>query len=374
MTTDSALPAGRLASLDLFRGMTMFFLVAEQALVYEALGDLNLEGTMWGSLITQFHHHPWNGLRFWDLIQPFFMFIVGVAMPFSFGKRWDHGDSWGLTFRHVVYRCFILFLCGTGLYCVSAGHLVWELWNVLVQLSVTIMIAFLIMRLSISTQLAVSFALLLITTLAYRFWPIGEFRVAGDPFVASQNFGAWMDMILMGKLSRGHWVAINCIPTAAHTIWGVVAGLILKSAREPGQKVKILGIAGLIGLAVGYGIDWAGFEPIVKRICTISFVIASGGWCLLVLAFFYWLVDIKGLKGWTTFFSIVGMNSIFIYLFSETAGEEWLTAAVAVFVGGFLGYAGMSEASWGVVSAFVTLGLHWYLCYWLYKRRIFIRI
>jgi predicted acyltransferase len=81
------LPQGRLLSLDVYRGITMFLLMAEAALVYSALTDYFSDNSLGGQIMRQFHHHPWDGLRFWDLIQPFFMFIVGVAMPFSLRAR-----------------------------------------------------------------------------------------------------------------------------------------------------------------------------------------------------------------------------------------------------------------------------------------------
>src|SRR5690554_7765977 len=141
------LKSKRLVSLDAYRGLTMFLLVAEAALVYRALNEL-FPGS---KLMEQFFHHPWNGLRFWDLIQPFFMFIVGVAMPFSINKRLAQSGEWSNVFRHIVKRCFLLFLFGVGLHCVYSGRLVWELWNVLTQLSFTILVSFLIINLPLRT-------------------------------------------------------------------------------------------------------------------------------------------------------------------------------------------------------------------------------
>src|SRR5690606_40783866 len=101
----------RLVSLDVYRGLTMFLLIAEAALVYRAFHGLFPES----KLVEQFFHHPWNGLRFWDLIQPFFMFIVGVAMPFSLNKRLARDGEWSSVFRYIIKRCFLLFLFGVGL-------------------------------------------------------------------------------------------------------------------------------------------------------------------------------------------------------------------------------------------------------------------
>src|SRR5690606_7676347 len=125
------------------------------------------------------------------------------------------------------------------------------------------------------------------------------------PFVKGENFGSWMDMVLMGKINSGGWAAINCIPTAAHTIWGAICGRILLSNRFAEERIKTFLIAGAIGLVFGYGLDMLGITPIIKRISTTSFVFASGGWALVALAFFYWLVDVKKVRSWTKFFVIV---------------------------------------------------------------------
>ena len=366
-SSNSSTKEGRLLSLDVFRGITMFLLIAEGAGVYDALQEFNPDSALVSGIITQFTHHPWNGLHFWDLVQPFFMFIVGVAMPFALAKRWKRGERWERTFRHVLYRSALLLLLGVGLHCIYSGELVWELWNVLAQLSFTYLVAFLMMRQSTWTQLSFTFALLLFTELAYRFWAVPGFS---QPFTPDHNFGSYMDLVLMGKLSGGHWVAINAIPTTAHTMWGVLAGQLIRSNRPSFRKIRILVVVGLVGVLVGYGLD--PLTPIIKRICTSSFVIVSGGWCLLALALLYWLVEVKRFRKWTFYFILVGMNPLFIYLFSETVARQWFNGTVAIFTTGFLGW--MGTAALGVVTALVVLGLEWYLCYWLYERNIFIKL
>ncbi len=369
----SASPVGeRLVSLDFFRGFTMFLLVAEGAGVYEALGGITSQPSLAGHLLTQFHHHPWNGLRFWDLVQPFFMFIVGVAMWFSVNKRMARGQSWEQVLVHMVRRCATLLALGVVLHIGYSGRLVWELWNVLSQLSFTILVAFLIMFRPVRTQLAISFALLLLTEVLYRFTGIPGYD---QPFVKDQNFGSFMDMVLMGKLNAGGgWVTINCIPTAAHTIWGVLAGRLLAGDSTASRKIRVLLLGGILALVVGYSMDWTAITPIIKRICTSSFVIVSGGWCLVALALCYGLIDVKNQKRGTLFFIIVGSNPIFIYVFMETAGKQWFRDFVSIFVHGVLGWFGIAEAAQETANALVVLGLAWYLCYWLYRRRIFIKI
>ena len=189
-----------------------------------------------------------------------------------------------------------------------------------------------------------------------------------------ENFGSWMDLVLMGKLSGGHWVAINAIPTTAHTIWGVLAGMILQSKRSSMDKFWRLLIPGLIFLAVGYSMDWTGLTPIIKRICTSSFVIASGGWCLVGLALCYWIADIKGSQKWGLIFVVVGLNPIFIYMFANTVGSQWFNSFMEIFTGGFLSWLGSSEGTIKILNAMIVFGIEWYLCYWLFKKKIFIKI
>jgi predicted acyltransferase len=363
----SVTPEGRFLSLDFFRGLTMFFLIAEATEIYDHLVDPALAGTVISAIGIQFHHHPWNGLRFWDLIQPFFMFIVGVAMPFSFGRRWAKGDSWGTTFRHALIRSLLLLLFGVGLYCIGPGRLTFELWNVLAQLSFTYLVAFLMMRRPVWEQIGFTFFLLALTEALYRFWAVPGFN---EPFVPDRNFGSHVDLLLMGKLSSGHWVAFNAVPTTAHTMWGVLAGQLLRSQRTPGQKLKILATAGLIGVVAGYALD--PITPIIKRICTSSFVIVSGGWCVLSLAFSYWLIDVKNVKRWSTFFAYVGMNSLFIYLFTNTGGAEYLSRMVKPFAMGLFGWTGNLGGE--IITSLVVWWILWYMCYWLYQRRIFFKI
>jgi predicted acyltransferase len=240
------------------------------------------------------------------------------------------------------------------------------------QLSVTILIAYAIMKLPGRTQLLISLGLLLLSESLYRFTGIPGYD---QPFVKDHNFGSFMDMVLMGKINPGGgWVAINCIPTAAHTIWGVLAGKLLDSTRTGWYKIRTLVIFGGIALIIGYLLDGTGFDPIIKRICTASFVLASGGWALLTLAFFYWLVDIKGSRRWVIFFAIVGMNPIFIYLFMQTAGDQWLVDFTASFVADGFTRLGTGESMALFLNSLVVLGLAWGMCYWLYRRKIFIRI
>ena len=357
----------RFLSLDFFRGLTMFLLIGESTFLYEHLRDPGLAGTVLGFIGTQLDHHPWAGLRFWDLVQPFFMFIVGAALAFSVAKRAERGDSRSEITKHVIVRSLTLLFLGWALYCIGPGRITFRFQNVLAQLGVTYPIAYFLMRRKPRTQIAWSFAFILATEVIYRtFWVAGY----NQPFVPDHNFGSWVDMLIGGELSAGHWVAFNAIPTAAHTIWGVLAGQWLMRAAAP--KKKIAWLAGLGAAAVAAGFALTAVSPMIKRICTSSFVVASGGFCLLALAFSYWLIDVKKWNKWAVFLNIVGMNSLFIYLFTESGGTVWIRKLAWPFTMAFGGLIGELPAE--ILTSLAAWAMLWYMCYWLYKKKIIIKI
>lgn len=367
MSNQNNIAAERLLSLDFFRGMAMFLLIAEFSHLFSHFVAPELEGSFLYWLGEQFHHAEWVGLRFWDLIQPFFMFIVGVAMPLSISKRREKGATEAQIRRHVFQRAFLMLLIGWWLYCVLPGEIVFRFQNVIAQLGVTYLLAFAVMKKRPAVQIGFSLFLLLVTELIYRFFPIDGFNRA---FVAGENFGAWFNILISGSEDGGHWAMFNAIPTAAHTIWGVMAGQLLISERSGKEKIRRLVIAGLIVGLLGYGLSY--FTPIIKRIATSTFVLASGGYCLLALALSYWWIDIQKHQRGVWIMAIVGMNPLFIYLFAHTGGADLLSTYVAPLTHELSAVIG--ELSAAILLSLLTLLMLWGICYGLYKRRIFIRI
>ena len=290
----------RLASLDFYRGAVMVLLMLDSTGLYEHFVDDTRPGTFFHSLSIQLTHYPWHGLHFWDLIQPAFMFIAGTAMAFSLTKQTAQGRSWNQQAKHALKRSWWLFFWGVFDYAVRGNHLSFELWDVLTQLSFTMLVAFLIFRWKTSYQLLLSFGLLLLTECLYRFIHVPGFD---QPFTDQHNFGNYIDTILMNKINPGGWVAINCIPTAAHTIWGAVAGKWLLTLPDSKSKIRSIVILGIVALLIGYGLDIAGITPIIKRIATTSFTLVSGGYCLLALAFLYYWIDVLNHKRFLLFFT-----------------------------------------------------------------------
>jgi len=359
----------RLASLDLLKGMTMILLALESTLLFEHLLPVVKDGWAAG-ILNQFFHHPWNGLRFWDLVQPTFMFSAGVALAFSMKKQ-RQTHTWNQSFTKILKRCGWLFFWGVLDYAVRKNGLSFELWDVLTQLSFTTLVAFLIMDWSVKAQLFVSALCLIIPELLYRYTHIPGFD---QPFVDQHNFGNYMDLILMNKINPAGWVAINCISTSAHTIWGVLAGKLLLSDKSSGQKIKWLLVSSAILLFLGFGLDLAHITPIIKRIATSSFVLASGGWVLLFLAVCYWWVDVRQHRKYLLLFNLFALNSIFIYLFNEIVGDRWFTGYILTISNGLLEIIHFPVLAAAVIGSFVVFALEVGLLYFLYTKKILFKI
>ena len=188
------------------------------------------------------------------------------------------------------------------------------------------------------------------------------------PWVPYENLGAWANNKIEGVDKASIWASINAFPTIAHTVWGVLFGQLLQSDRTTRNKIQIMIIAGLTGLLIGYSLDFLHITPIIKKIATSSFVFASGGWAILALAFCYWLIDVKKIftKG-SRFFIIVGMNSIFIYLFFSVGGAEVIRSFFTPFANSFFSWGG--EITAAIMASLAHWAAMWYICYWLFKNK-----
>jgi predicted acyltransferase len=359
----------RLLSLDFMRGLIMVLLMLESTQLFDHLFELS-KNTAIQPLFQQFFHHPWNGLRFWDLIQPGFMFMAGTAMAYSLHRQIQNGMAWSQSFYKTLKRSGWLFFWGVLDYAVRPKGISFELWDVLTQLSFTTLVAFLIFHWSYSSQIIFSIGLLILTEILYRFTNVTGFD---QPFTDQHNFGNYVDLILMNKINSGGWVAINCIPTAAHTIWGVLVGKLLLSERSESEKVKWLLIAGIACLMIGYPMEIT-TTPIIKRIATSSFVFASGGWCLLGFALSYWWIDIKEHRKYLQLFTIVGMNSLFIYLFIEIVASRWFNGYIGAITNGLMSLIGMPTGLSLIVTSLTLFALEWKMCEFLFRKGIFFKI
>ncbi|HUQ66412.1 MAG TPA: hypothetical protein VM101_09665 [Flavitalea sp.] len=320
----------------------------------------------------EFEHSDWHGLRFWDVILPGFMLLAGTALAYSFRRQQELGYSWGDSFRKTLRRSGWLIFWGILIYSVRDGHLNFQMSNVLTQLAFTTLITFLVINKSTLVQFAVSILCLVIPEILYRTILIPGFD---QPFVEFHNFGSYINQSIGIKVDVQHKTnTINFIASSAHTIWGMMVGQLLMTNKTVKEKLTWLVAGGVAAILTGVGMDVAEITPILKWISTSSFVLVTGGITLIVLAFSYYLIDGLNRNNRLAFFTIVGMNSIFIYLFFIFIGDHWLNGYMDTLVSGLLSFAGVPVAAGSALSCLVVFAIEWYLCYFLYRRKLFIKL
>lgn len=356
---------GRVLSIDAFRGFTMICMIGE------GFGLLHFANNpIIGPIAAQFDHVAWNmsipyNLHFWDLIQPFFMFIVGLVMPISFARRWAAGETWNASLLHVLKRCALLILFGLIARSVQANRPVIDVINVLAQVSFTYFVAFLVLRKDWKVQGAVALGFLVAAWAIYQFVTLPGVQ---GPWVRDANIGEVLDRLVFHKNWSGSYATINCIASTANTVFGVMAGKLLVSALPLARKMRILIVTGVAGIIAGFALSMV--IPLNKKIWTPSFAIYSAGMTLLALVLFYWLFDIRNNRRWAAPMVIVGANSIFIYLFHEILGR-WMNHTGAIFMGWAVDW-------WGdlgkALTTLLVVAFQIWVCYWLYRRKIFFKI
>ena len=305
----------RLLSLDAVRGFDMFWLIGGESIA-EAAAKL----TGWGWLVWfsgQLHHPEWHGFALYDLIFPLFLFIAGVAMPFSFEKRLAHGDSKARLYGHVIQRGLLLVLLGmiyNGLLNFDWANMRYP--SVLGRIGLAYLFAGLIvLNTRTRGQLLWIAGLLVGYWAALKFIPVPGYG-AGD-LAPGHTLTDFIDRSLIpGRLYRGDRDPeglFGTIPAIATALAGAVTGQLLKSDRRSGYfKTAVMAIAGVVclGVAALWNLDF----PINKNLWSSSFVLHCAGLSLLLLALFYLVIDVWRFRAWTLFFVVIGSNSILAYL------------------------------------------------------------
>jgi predicted acyltransferase len=349
----------RLVSLDAYRGLIMLLLISH------GFGFSVLKSyPHWAWLSNQVDHTDWTGCTFWDLIQPAFTFMVGMAMPFAFARRQANGATNFDLLKHVAWRAFILIVLSNILsnFDTRQGHPVFQLINVLCQIAFGYLMVFGITRLRFSWQVACGVLLI------GGYWALFVLFPGPDgPFSKTGNIGAVIDRKLLGYNYSGYYTTINFLGNAATILFGYWAGMLMRTKRSHGSKLMILGVSAIAAFALGLALE--PFNPMVKRLWTASFTFFSAGWVILMLMGLYWIVDVKQLRKWTFPMIVLGMNSIFIYSFAQVL-RGWLNHGLGVFTGNFW-YLGDLGA---IPQNILVLAVMWSLCYWLYKRNLFFKI
>ncbi len=353
----------RLMSLDAYRGAIMIILISH------GFGFYALEGHPYlGFLARHTEHVQWSGCVFWDLIQPAFMFMVGVAMPFAFSKRRSEGHSEWKIFAHVVKRAVMLCVIAIIFGSIHAGELTIGFVNVLPQIAFGYVVAYFFVNKSYLTQGLVALLILIGYTLVWMWYPGNP---PGGPWVmGNQNLGSAFDMWSVGRHYPGYWVALNAIPSTSTIIAGVMCGKLVSSDLSYNRIMAILAGAAGVLMASGLAVEWIFGIPIVKRILTSSFALYSTGWAILFLLMFFWLIEVANIRRWAFFLVVVGMNSIAAYIIFQLF-RGWINNALLAFTHPMV----EEYVVWGeIVQAFLVLGVQWYVLYFFYKKRIFFKV
>ncbi len=362
----TGLPSGRLESLDALRGFDMFLLVGFGAMLC-ALPELSANA-VFIQIEAQCHHPPWHGFRLWDLIFPLFIFLVGVSMPFSFEKRLQApGGKWAL-YRHIVVRTAVLAVLGLVYWGTPGGaHPTLGYYSVLYRIGIAYLFAsIIVLNLRPTGQAVLAIGLLLAYGLVTRFVPVPG-HGAGD-FTEAGCLQTYLGEVVATALSpKFRYVfSITLIPSIATAVFGALTGHWLRSQRGP--NAKTIGLLAVGALFVSAGLVLNEWIPINKRMGSVSFSLLVSGLSMLLLALFYWMIDVRGYRGWAFFFVVVGMNSITIYLGSRLIDFNQIAG---VFIGGFVNSLGAPSA---LVTATTVAAIKWLFLYYLYVQRAFLKI
>jgi len=390
-------PTNRLASIDAYRGFVMLLMMAE-VLQVGRVAQAFPQSVFWQFLARHTDHAEWVGCTLHDLIQPSFSFLVGVALPFSIVSRRDRGQTtWTMT-GHAVWRSFVLVFL--GIFLRSAGpraHLNFTFEDTLTQIGLGYSFLFLLGLRSVRMQWAAVGLILAGYWAAWAIYPLpaadfdyAKVGVSADwPYEAKGfaahwnkncNLGAAFDQWFLNLFPRekifiangGGYLTLSFIPTLGTMILGLIAGGWLRSELTIKQKLQRLATAGAMCLAFGLALDRLGLCPIVKRIWTPSWTLYSGGWCFLLLGGFYSLVDVCGWRRWAFPFIVIGLNSIAIYCLTHWI-EGFIFNSLRTCFGH--GWPKMFGDTFEPLTsgAAVLLGL-WLILYWMYRRKLFLRI
>jgi predicted acyltransferase len=361
---------GRVVALDALRGFDMFWIIGGRELAVAAAGLYSQPPPRW--LDYQLEHAAWEGFTAWDLIMPLFLFVVGAAMPFSFSRRLEQRQSKADLYKKIVRRSVILFILGM----IVQGHLLdfnlstlHIFANTLQAIAVGYLAAaVLLVNSRVAAQALVAALLLVGYWLLLAYVPAAGHR-AGE-LEPNANLALVVDEYVLGRFRDGTpytWILTGMTFTAT-VLCGVLAGHLLRARITPLGKVLSLTAMGLASLAGGWAwAEWLDF-PIIKHIWTSSMVLWAAGWSYLLLAMFYCMIDMAGVRRWAFPFVVIGLNAITIYVAS------WFIPFRAMgdsLVSGVVSHAGRAGP---VLSAFTAVLLAWLLVYHLYRQRIFLRI
>jgi predicted acyltransferase len=395
-TSTSVFAPQRVASVDVYRGFVMLLMMAE-VLSFRHVSESRPASAFWKLLYFHQDHVPWVGCSLHDLIQPSFSFLVGVALPYSIAGRRAKGVAFGSMLGSAIRRSLILMLLGIFLRSLWAEQTYFTFEDTLTQIGLGYTFLFLLGFSSQRTQVITLACILVGYWLAFVFYTIppdlatpAQTGVPADwvhnrtGFLSHWNknanlawaFDRWFLNLFPREntflYNEGGYATLSFIPTLGTMILGLLAGNILRSNRVAHEKAKRFAIIGTCLLVGGLIVHFAGINPIVKRIWTPAWVLFSGGCCFLLLAGFYWIVDIREKKNWFFLLMVIGMNSIAAYVLADGFGS-FFQRTLYIHLGQNYDQI-FGEAYSTLVKGLLVLTIEWLILYWLYRKKIYIKI
>ena len=358
----------RIVSVDALRGFVLFWLIGGHAIFVNLAKAMDDAFPRW--LYLQLEHVPWVGFTFWDLIQPLFLFIVGIVMPFSFSKRLGAGERKLSLYLHMLKRVAILWTLGMAIggnlltYDLSQLHLY---SNTLQRIAAGYLIStIIILNLNVLGQIVATLGLLTAYWLVVMFVPVSGH--GAGVFHPTVNICYQLDQVILGRFWAGTtWTyVVPTLTSAANVMLGVLAGELLRLDTTPHRRLGWLFGWGIILLLAG--LLCSHWMPIIKRMYTTSYTLYAGGWCFLVTALFYLIIDILRVRKWSFMLVVIGANAIVAYVATQLFSFALVSR---IFLHGLKDDTGRWYPFLESLGAFAVV---WLILFWMYRKKTLVRI
>jgi len=358
----------RIRSIDILRGFDMLMIVLADQFFSKLNKGVNSDFT--AALARQFSHPEWLGFRFYDIIMPLFLFVVGAVIPFSVSKYTQNSTSRNPLFLKLLRRFFLLFLLG---WIVQGNLLDFNLStfkifsNTLQAIAVGYVfttIAYVYLKPTQRQLLFVGCLLVYALLLTLPTIP----GIGRSTLIPDANFALYVDHLIFGSFDDGNqytWF-LSGLGFTATTLSGLFAGTLIKTQKDKMKVVKTLLIYGAIAFSIGiFANIW---HPVVKKLWSSSFVLVSSGICYFLMAFFYWIIDVKQRFKWAFFLKVIGMNAITAYVISQVMPFP----KIAGFV--LYGLAPIMGDYYELITVIGGFALLYLLLWYMYKNKTFLKV
>ena len=387
--------APRNIAVDAYRGLVMLLMMGE-VMSFAEVAHAYPGSLFWRILAYNQTHVEWAGLGLHDTIQPGFTFLVGVALPYSLASRTRKGQSFAKQLLHTIVRSLILIFLGIFLRSLHSTQTYYTFEDTLTQIGLGYTFAFLLARCKAKWQWTAIGVILFGYWLAWALYPAPgpgfDYAAVGVPadwhhnftgfashWNKNSNLGQAFDVWFLNILPRasrfvdngGGYLTLSFIPTLATMLLGLRAGEWFRSAA-PRIPIKRFVIAGALLIAAGLLFHFTGVCPIVKRVWTPSWTLFSGGICFLFLAAFSWIIDIKGYRRWAFPLVVVGINSIAAYLLVHL-WQDFIVDNLHIHLGYNI-FRAFGTGLEPLMLGITVMLIYWTILYWMYRRKIFLRI